>query len=105
MAVVPDHRRLGIASRIMEWGVTKADELRVEAWMESSPMAKPLYEKFGFQSLFKIALDTGKPQPDDQWLRMEHEMTPTPFNAMWRPVGGDWEESKMPWELGVQKVD
>jgi predicted N-acetyltransferase YhbS len=102
MAVVPSHRRRRVASLLMEWGVAKADTLAIEAWMESSPMGKALYEKFGFRQLFKIAYDTSKPNSSDEWRRMEHEMTPTPFYAMWRPANGVWEGSKMPWQLGVQ---
>jgi len=86
----------------MQWGVDKADELDIEAWNEASAMGKPLYEKFGFRSLFRFAFDTEKKGASDEWRRMEHEMTPYPFYAMWRPRKGVWDEAKMPWELGVQ---
>jgi hypothetical protein len=62
-------------------------------------MGKPLYEKFGFHSLFRIAFDTNKKEPSDVWRKCEHEMTPEPVFAMWRPKAGVWEGAvQMPWE-------
>ncbi|KAF2188671.1 hypothetical protein K469DRAFT_565438 [Zopfia rhizophila CBS 207.26] len=106
MAVLPTHRRHGIGSLLMQWGITHADHLQIEAWMEASAMGKPLYAKFGFRVLFKIAFDTEKRDVSDEWRKIEHEITPAPFCAMWRPKGGVWEiEGKgvrMPWQLGVE---
>jgi predicted N-acetyltransferase YhbS len=102
MAVHPSHRRRGLGSLLMQVGIARADELRVEAWMEASLMGRPLYENFGFRSLFKMAFDTERRDASDQWRRMEHEMTPTAFHAMWRP--GAKGGSKMPWELGTEEV-
>src|SRR5690242_8481550 len=91
MAVHPSHRRHGVGSLLMQVGVTRADELEVEAWMEASSMGKPLYEKFGFRSLFRIGFDTERRDATDQWRRMQHEMTPGDFFPMWRPKKGVWE--------------
>ncbi|KAF2197265.1 hypothetical protein GQ43DRAFT_475600 [Delitschia confertaspora ATCC 74209] len=100
MAVVPAHRSHGVGSLLMERGIKIADEKGLEAWMEGSEMGKPLYEKFGFRTLFKMCFDTAKKDASADWRRMEHEMTPAPFHAMWRPAKGIWDGSKMPWELG-----
>ncbi|KAF2475866.1 uncharacterized protein BDR25DRAFT_379440 [Lindgomyces ingoldianus] len=108
MAVIPTHRRLGVGSLLMQHGIKRADSLSLECWLEASAMGRPLYEQFGFQSLFKIAFDTTRKNATDVWRKCEHEMTPAPFHAMWRPKQGVWEEEaegegkevKMPWELG-----
>lgn len=106
MAVHPLYRRLGIGTLLMEIGVSIADKHNIEAWMEASPMGKPLYQKHGFQSLFKVAFDTQKLDASDVWRKCEHEMTPVPIFAMWRPKRGEWRvnglDVKMPWELGVE---
>ena len=96
MAVLPAYRRQGIGSLLMDVGVTRADELGVECWMEASSMGKPLYEKHGFRSLFKMVFDTERRDASDVWRRCAHEMTPTPFFTMWRPKNGAWEESGKP---------
>jgi len=74
--------------------------------MEASSMGKPLYENFGFRSLFKLEWDVEKKNASDVWRKCAREMTPTPIFPMWRPKGGVWEsggqEVKMPWELGAQ---
>ncbi|KAF2111172.1 acyl-CoA N-acyltransferase [Lophiotrema nucula] len=111
MAVHPDHRRRGIGSLLMKAGEVEADALGVESWIEASAMGKPLYEKFGFRPLFRLCYDMEKEGKSDEWRKLEHEMTPPPFWAMWRPKQGRWQEGvgedggamrgvKMPWELG-----
>ncbi|KAF2877554.1 hypothetical protein BDV95DRAFT_674137 [Massariosphaeria phaeospora] len=102
MAVHPAHRRLGIGSLLMTAGISRAHDLDLECWMEATAMGKPLYEKFGFRSLFKVAFDTEKANASDVWRKCEHEMTPHAFFAMWRPRGGVWtvggKDVEMPWE-------
>ena len=107
MAVDPSHRLRGIGCLLMDVGVARADELNLECWLEASEMGKPLYEKFGYQSLLKIALDSEKPNASDEWRRCAHEMTPRPIFAMWRPrkslhTGGQGE-LRMPWALGTER--
>lgn len=49
LVVDPAHQRRGLGSRLVEWGLARADELGVEAFLTASPFGKPLYEKQGFQ--------------------------------------------------------
>jgi predicted N-acetyltransferase YhbS len=107
MAVDPAHRSRGIGSLLMETGVSHADSLDLECWMEASSMGKPLYEKFGFQSLMKFGFDTEKPRATDEWRKCAHELTPPPLLAMWRPKQGAWKvddgrDVHKPWDLGVE---
>lgn len=107
MAVHPAHRMCGIGSLLMKAGIKRADDLHLECWLEGSSMGKPMYEKFGFQSLLKIAFDTDKPGATDEWRRYAHEMTPAAVFAMWRPRQGMWrlengQEVGLPWSLGSQ---
>lgn len=109
MAVHPAHRLCGVGSLLMDVGIKKADSLDLECWLEGSGMGKPLYEKFGFQSLFKIAFDAEIPGASDEWRKCAHEMTPAPVFAMWRPRRGQWrlengQEVGMPWTLGIYPV-
>ncbi|KAF2850512.1 hypothetical protein T440DRAFT_489719 [Plenodomus tracheiphilus IPT5] len=110
MAVHPACRQRGIGSLLMNAGIYQADELDLECWMESSSMGKPLYAKFGFQSLIKLAFDDDTLGASDEWRKCAHEMTPPPIFAMWRPkrtaaarAASKMEEIKMPWSLGVEK--
>lgn len=104
MAVHPDHRLRGLGSLLMKAGIARAVELDLECWMESSAMGKPLYEKFGFQSLLKLALDNEKPDAGHEWRKCAHEMTPGPIHAMWRPKQSRRNTSTvvMPWSLGSE---
>ncbi|KAH7072348.1 hypothetical protein FB567DRAFT_454523, partial [Paraphoma chrysanthemicola] len=106
MAVHPAHRLRGIGSLLMNVGLIRADKSNLECWMESSGMGKPLYEKFEFQPLFKIAFDNDSLTASDVWRKCAHEMTPPPIYAMWRPARGlsrsqNGGEVKWPWTLGT----
>jgi len=48
MCVDPAHHFRGAGSMLMEWGVSIADKMGVEAVVESSVYGRRLYEKFGF---------------------------------------------------------
>ena len=109
MAVSPAYRSRGIGSLLMSHFISHADhpDNKYECWLEGSAMGKPLYEKFGFKSLLKVAFDTDKKNASGTWRKCQHELTPAPIFAMWRPVGGLWREgnengaerTRMPWEI------
>ncbi|OAL21879.1 hypothetical protein AYO20_11308 [Fonsecaea nubica] len=44
----PDHRKQGAATKIVQWGLTRAEEEGVDLGLESSPMGFPLYQSLGF---------------------------------------------------------
>jgi GNAT superfamily N-acetyltransferase len=106
MAVDPAHRLCGIGSLLMAVGILRADELDLECWMEASGMGRPLYEKFGFQSLLKIAFDNERLGASDEWRKCAYEMTPPAIFAMWRPKKssgtGSPGEVRLPWVLGTE---
>ncbi|KAJ4418847.1 hypothetical protein N0V82_005293 [Gnomoniopsis sp. IMI 355080] len=47
----PNHRGLGAASALLQWGVELADKEQVPAFLEASPHAYSLYKKFGFEDI------------------------------------------------------
>lgn len=47
-AVDPGYGRRGVGSVMVKWGTDKADELGVDAVVESSPQGKGLYAKHGY---------------------------------------------------------
>ncbi|QIW95592.1 hypothetical protein AMS68_001110 [Peltaster fructicola] len=47
-AIDPDYQRRGIGNELVKWGTAKADELGIDAVVESSVCGKGLYEKHGF---------------------------------------------------------
>lgn len=49
LVVHPDHQRRGLGALQLKWGLDKADELGVQAYLESSPKGKGLYAKYGFK--------------------------------------------------------
>ncbi|KAI7475334.1 hypothetical protein KC357_g4988 [Hortaea werneckii] len=48
LTIDPKYQRKGIGNALVQWGTRKADELGVEAVVESSVFGKALYEKNGF---------------------------------------------------------
>lgn len=101
--VDPDHRRRGAGSLLVEWGTNKADEMGVEAFVESTDIGKPLYDRHGFASMNDYTLKPSKPDPGAEWTALEKELGPMHGHFMWRPKGGNYEEGKtiVPWERRV----
>lgn len=49
LVVHPEHQRRGLGALQLQYGLKKADELGVQAFLESSPKGKGLYAKYGFK--------------------------------------------------------
>lgn len=49
LAVDPEFKGKGIASKLVEWGTDKADADGLPAYLESSPAAAGVYERLGFK--------------------------------------------------------
>jgi len=56
LAVDPDFKGKGIASKLVKWGISKAEEVGLPAYLESSPAAVGLYRRLGFKELRKLSL-------------------------------------------------
>jgi ribosomal protein S18 acetylase RimI-like enzyme len=48
LAVDPDFSGRGIATQLVQWGINKAEEDNVPAFLEASPAALGLYKRLGF---------------------------------------------------------
>jgi len=54
LAVDPEFKGKGIASKLVQWGVDKAEEAGLPAYLESSPAAVGVYRRVGFKELRKL---------------------------------------------------
>lgn len=56
LATSPKHRGLGVATPLLRWGLDQADEQGLPAYLNASPLGKPVYLKYGFvvKDEFKI---------------------------------------------------
>jgi GNAT superfamily N-acetyltransferase len=52
----PEYRGRGAAGQLLRWGIRKADEDAVEAYLEASPEGKPVYEHFGFKEMDRLVV-------------------------------------------------
>ena len=48
---MPEHQGKGAAGRLIRWGLEQADAMGLEAYLEASPTARPVYEHFGFKTV------------------------------------------------------
>lgn len=60
LATHPGHQGRGAAKLLMQWGADRADDAGVDAYLEATENAKPLYEKFGFETTQELAFDLGR---------------------------------------------
>ena len=56
LGVLPSHARQGIASRLLQWGIDKADEEDKAIYLNSSPPGVGLYQKHGFKVLRRVTV-------------------------------------------------
>ncbi|KAL4959308.1 putative GNAT family acetyltransferase [Aspergillus stella-maris] len=100
---LPPYRRQGLATLFMDWGLQRADERGLEAWLDASEFGAPLYEKYGFR---KIGVNPVRPVPGRElseeekevWEQCERDLLPIDYTVMWRPVKGVFVdgETKVP---------
>ena len=62
LAIDPPYQRQGVGSALVGWGIDRADELGLEAVVESSHFGKGLYEKNGYVFVKDVEL-----QVPDRW--------------------------------------
>lgn len=54
-------RRRGAARMLVQWGLDRAEEMRVPAYLEAGVNGKPVYEKMGFGDVGgELVVDLGK---------------------------------------------
>ncbi|KAH8891238.1 hypothetical protein GQ53DRAFT_806651 [Thozetella sp. PMI_491] len=53
----PNHHRRGAGKMLIEWGLARADEEGLEAYVEASEMGTPLYSKYGFNTVKVLPFD------------------------------------------------
>lgn len=97
--VEPSYRRRGAGNLLVQWGTQKADEMGLEAFVESTDDGKPLYAKHGFEYMNDFELCATPPEQVDELVRLQQQLY---FHGhfMWRPVGGKYVkgETVVPWE-------
>ena len=96
----PAHRKRGAGKLLVQWGVQKADEMRVEAYVEASLLGKPVYEREGFIVVEAPDLDFDVPGSSEQRREFAERLRTGSLALMWRPLGGVYEAGKtvIPWE-------
>ncbi|KIW59092.1 hypothetical protein PV05_03567 [Exophiala xenobiotica] len=53
----PKYQGRGAGGMLIQWGLDMADQLRIPAYLESSPNAHGLYYKYGFKDIGQFTLD------------------------------------------------
>ncbi|KAF2671319.1 hypothetical protein BT63DRAFT_423528 [Microthyrium microscopicum] len=65
LATDPKYHRRGAGGKLLEWGTKQADELNIEAYVESTPEAKLLYERWGFVVVKEVTFDMNQFERSD----------------------------------------
>ena len=69
LATDPKYQGKGAGSMMMRWGLEQADEQCTEAYLEASPDAVPLYEKFGFREAGRTDTFINNERVNGMWYR------------------------------------
>ncbi|KAI1374519.1 hypothetical protein F4677DRAFT_447156 [Hypoxylon crocopeplum] len=68
------HRNRGAASLMLQWGTKKADELGLDAFVESTEMARSAYEKHGFYVIGDLNMDAQLENPTEEFTAMRQHL-------------------------------
>ncbi|CAO1601616.1 hypothetical protein XANCAGTX0491_005269 [Xanthoria calcicola] len=55
----PQYERRGAASSLIQWGLDRCRKSQIPAYLESTLMAVPLYERLGFKTMYKVSMILG----------------------------------------------
>ncbi|OQU98400.1 hypothetical protein CLAIMM_04194 [Cladophialophora immunda] len=65
----PKYQKQGAASLLVQWGLERADDRGLPAYVESAPAALRLYEKHGFKEVCKLPLEMS-PWKEGEYLNV-----------------------------------
>ena len=85
--VLPEYRRRGVGTLLLQWGLDKADQLGLETFLESTEIGLPLYAKMGFTVLNEIHWEPTPPEATDELEELQRNLT-FRGHLMWRPAKG-----------------
>lgn len=57
LVTLPEYQRKGIGSKLLEWGLERADEKGYHCWIDSSPQGLGLYKKHGWEEIGFLDVD------------------------------------------------
>ncbi|KAL2786146.1 hypothetical protein BJX66DRAFT_346983 [Aspergillus keveii] len=103
--VVDEYRESGLAHMMLGEECRLADELGLEAYMESVAWSGvALWMRHGFFPAFRVDAKPRKSKPEEEWLQMQKKMEPMKFWPMWRPPYGKWDPGVRPPWFDQQEV-
>ncbi|KAK8048059.1 acyl-CoA N-acyltransferase [Apiospora saccharicola] len=56
LAVRKSHHGKGLGKHLLSWGLERADQDGVEAYLQASPAGVPLYRKYGFEDIETVTM-------------------------------------------------
>ena len=90
----------------MDWGLNRIDNLMLEGFIEATDSGKHLYAKYGFRTIKEVSVCMERPDAGEEWNQLKERLLPVGYTAMWRPIGGIWNEGEpqKTWEKRLNAV-
>lgn len=60
LATHPKYQRQGAGTAIVKWGIDRANELGISAYLEATKPGEPLYKKLGFRRIGEAVMKKEK---------------------------------------------
>jgi hypothetical protein len=71
---------------MVDWGISKSDEMRLDIFLDATPYGRPLYEMNGFEYIEENVNIPQTKSADDAWREIEKRVGPFTFWLMRRPA-------------------
>ncbi|KAK9239687.1 GNAT family acetyltransferase [Lipomyces kononenkoae] len=101
---LPEHQGKGIGRAMLNWGLSKADKLGLESWLDASVFGFSLYQSVGFLTYGSNNVRVEMPadysaEQKAEWEHYKKILLPIEHAVMWRPAGGKFIIGKTitPW--------
>ncbi len=104
MCVLPQVQRHGIGRALMQWGMTEADKLGLESFIEATHGGQGLYAGCGCRKVASVGVEVSLADASQEWRDLAARLLPIGYTAMWRPVLGIWEPGE-PGQTWQQRLE
>jgi len=102
----PSHQSCGVGMLLLQWGTDRADRLRMQCYVESSPAGRALFRKHEFEYITEMEIDLNKYKTHQYYYDQNYKHTvmirppETPPRVPPKDLNGIEQSKRGEWDFG-----